>query len=205
MRIYLFAILLAITSHASLSAQEVDDTTEQRRNCERAVPILTTGVQSASSDDWSWALHEAHRCGATAGNAYAAAIRAGRFSVDTAALNTLTAPTRKFRDGQIFEAALAVAGDPSASTPARIFAFRTLMWTAWPMSPLEYDDLEQGRCTGVNGGLHVSLGWGAPVPPDYLARMRATSLAVFNDLSAPGQLKHAAACARNMRPWPGFD
>jgi hypothetical protein len=116
----------------------------------------------------------------------------------------LTSPTSRLRDGQVFRTAISLAASREASTPARVFAIRVLVWAVWPNSVVGYDDLTGPRCVGDGPSLHVSVAPGAPLPSDYFQQVRALIEQVTSDTTAPPDVRRAATCARILRPLPGL-
>lgn len=127
--------------------------------------------------------------------ALAQALRDHRFSRDTAALEEIARQTSEFVDSAVFAAAAEIARDPAASAEARVSAFRTLVYTLWPGSYMTLGQLVSRDCFGLGPSLHLSLGLGAPLPRDYLLRIRELGASVRDDTSNPPDLRNAAACA----------
>jgi hypothetical protein len=129
-----------------------------------------------------------------------------RTSTDTALLNAITSPAIELRDGDVYRAALDIAGDRTASVAARVFAFRTLVWTLEPGGMIQYADLADemvvGRriCNRHGAHFHLRLTRGSPVPGDYVQVIHNLGRATENDSTAPRQVRRAAECARRQGP-----
>jgi hypothetical protein len=126
-----------------------------------------------------------------------------RTATDTAFLDKLTFPLIDLRDGRVYETALSIAGDRRASVPARVFAFRALVWTLEPGGMIDYVDLvderrddRHRRCNPAGAHLHWRPTLGAPIPADYEALIHRLAEATVQDTSAMRQIRRAAACAR---------
>jgi hypothetical protein len=183
-------------------AQGNSDVAHQREECRLAAQIVATG-RPAPHD--AWALSYIGRCGGDGGAALAAGLRALRTSRDTTALGVITAPTLGYRDAALFQAELDVAGDPTASVPARVFAFRSLTSLLHPerhltyasvAGPLDESGLPTAGC-GVGSIVSDPLQLdGTPLPTDFAQQIRALSDRVWRDTAAAVEVRSAAFCAR---------
>jgi len=107
-------------------------------------------------------------------------------------------------DGAFFTAALDVAGDPSASAVARVFAIRALLYTGDPSQLITYGDLVAPRDQhGLSQALCASdvveadrgkPTLGAPLPSDYRAQMTQLGERIVTDTAVAGAVRSAAGC-----------
>lgn len=197
MRFLALLVIASCMAPLGAHAQPAADAARHQNDCRIAVQVVTTGQPQARQE---WALSKIRSCGADAGRALASIIPRLREVPDTARLNRYFSATREVYDGQIFDAAFAIAGDRTASTPARVFALRSLIWSGNPGRLLSYTDLAgdaSGR-THCAGGFtsHVSLTAGAPLPAGYDARVRELAARLARDSSVPVEVRRAAQCAK---------
>jgi hypothetical protein len=188
----------------SVSAQSTLDAARHRDECRLAVQIVTTGQPEAKP---MWAFSKIRLCGAAAGQTIAGTLARLRHATDTARMDRYFALTREVYDGALFAAAFAIAGDRSASVPARIFALRSLIWSGNPGRLLSYTDLagDVRGTTHCAGGFttHVRLSAGTPLPKGYDEQVRILAASIAQDSTAPIEVRRAARCATftAQSPW----
>jgi hypothetical protein len=198
--------LLAACAPPAVLAQADPDSVHHQNDCRFAAQVVATG-QPAARREWALSIIETCRAG---GAALAQAIRTSRSSTDVGYLDTLTRPAIRLRDGDVFAASMEIAGDPSASTPARVFAIRTLMWAMFPGGGIAYEDLAdmvQGRqrsCFGHGPSTHTDVVQGTPLPGDYVARAKALANRLNADGSEARAVRRAAVCLTLLEPWSGL-
>lgn len=186
-------VMVAACAPAVMTAQANPDSIHHRNDCRLAEQVLSTGHPAPREE---WALGVIWNC-PDAGATLAAALTAARTSADTAYLNALTAPFIQLRDGQVFAAALTVAGDRGASLPARVAAIRTLMYAVRPggyVDPAALPNPRTVNCFGMPSP-HSEVLNGAPLPSDYLAQVHALMSQIQSDTSEAEGIRHAANCA----------
>jgi hypothetical protein len=185
-------------------AQAEPDTVHLRSNCRLAAQVISTGHPAPRRE---WALGIIPRC-RDGGPALAQALRAHRTSTSVESLNSLTWPTIRLRDGQVFSVAMEIAADRSASTPARVFAIRTLMWAMSPGGGIDYAELiappERQRSCGYGPSTHTAVTQGAPLPADYVARSKALANNLVRDSTEEFSVRRAAVCLAYLQPWAGL-
>jgi hypothetical protein len=190
-----FAVLLALLPACAL-AQADPESVHARNACRLAVQIVETGHPAPHSQ---WAFDYVVNCGRAGGDALANAIHRTRRVTDTVELAAVTRSLRTFRDGAVFNAALDVAGDRSATVQARVIAFRTLLVMMSPGRSLSYGQMtsleENGTCLGRPRGFHDEVKEGAPLPPRHAELLRVAASRVIEDASVPAELRQAARCA----------
>jgi hypothetical protein len=194
MRITTLAGVLLAFLPACAAAQTQADSVHIRNECRRAAQIVETGHPAPHS---VWANERIIRCGSEGGLAIAARIQAHRQTADPAELDAITRSLRTFRDGTVFRTSLEIAGERSASIPARVFAFRTLIFTLSPGRWLTYAQLvEEGQrgCFGLPRTPHDELLEGAPLPSGYRNLVQTLSASVAGDDSQPAEVRRAAQC-----------
>lgn len=214
-------MLIAQSPRADSAVARADSLQRLRQaqaNCDWAVELLGTldplgqvhphgQGQTPSADAVHFADGWLLLCGARGGVTAASIIRTLRASPDTILLERFVGGFAAFRDSAVFNAALEVAGDRAASTPARIHAFRALFvlrtgefWVGYP-EMLAYDETGPGgpiaSCgRGVNMA-DTAPSWynGGPLPADFQRRIGQLASRVFRDTSEPLHVRSASRCA----------
>jgi hypothetical protein len=192
-------LLIAPSAHAQVRATARADTT----GCGRAVAAARSEATPAEVDR---ALGRLAGCDAAAyGPALAHALQRARGS-DRAALWRYA---QWIRDASVFRAALAVAADPRAATPARVGAFRALAVAVDPHLAPSYEEMVQrpaaDRRTGDRGACILSKTTGGvpltgePLPLDARAQLEALARKVYDGSGEPGPVRAAAWCAVSHR------
>jgi hypothetical protein len=147
-------------------------------------------------------------CGRAGARVTAAAITVSRTSHDTVALLRTYRHVDLWRDADVMQAALNVAGDAGASTQARVFALRHLLWLAQPGQEFAYGGLVAGNVAVQKDGQNVIQpacrrsmiaselpnASATPLPSDYLIRIHAAVSTIAASTSTPVALKNAAEC-----------
>jgi hypothetical protein len=198
-------VLIAATA-SSLSAQTHAQQAKFRNDCRLAEQVVSTGEPGPRSE---WAHQVIRGCGlAVWGRAGAAEIRRLRAVSDTGQLATAWRNLRFVRDGSLFEAAIAVAHDRSASEVARLYAIAHLAVLQSPRYDVEPANLigpfnsrgwTLAQCFGT-GYLTVPVQYrGVPLPPDWRARVKALGEALFGDHSESDAIRSAADCLATSR------
>ena len=146
-------------------------------------------------------------CGTVGTNAVARVIRITRTLTDVPALEAAVGGYRNLRDTAVFRAALDVAGDRSASAPARVYALRNLwvlrtgkFWITYDsMLPLPESTPSYvlGKC---DRGLSITDAkpfWyeGAALPSDFSVQIISFAGQIWKDPSQPTVVRAAAECA----------
>ncbi len=195
MRLITHVLILSMLPACAL-AQGQSDAVHQRNDCRMAVQIVTTGNPAPHT---VWAYEQISECGPEGAAAVAAAIRRNRRNTDLAALDAITGSARTVRDAEVYDASLEVAGDGTASIPARVLAFRTVISTLSPGRLVSYDQMTrpdvQRACAGLLPSGHEVLSEGRTLPADAVQQGRAVALAVSEQPGVPDQVKQAASCA----------
>lgn len=186
---------------AAAHGQADPDSVKRRNDCRLAAQVIETG-QPAPHRDWAWQMIGLCEPGLKV-QAYRTGIRAVRTSTDAAALAHAIRPLAGFRDGDLFEEVLQLAGDRSASVPARVMAFVTLAAIADPWAAPSYHAFGSGlddrgmparTCSRRRAErLEPSPGV-APMPTDSLEQIRALRDRVRQDGGEPDPVRSAAAC-----------
>lgn len=145
-------------------------------------------------------------CGASGGTAAAATILFTTALTDTTALEEAVGPYRNLRDTAVFNASMTVAGDPSASVQARIFAIRTLwvlrtgkFWIGYGRMLPTSDATAANPVALCDDGPVVDAQpfWfsGATLPAGFDAQIVAFAAQLVADASQPLAVRVAASCA----------
>lgn len=202
MRIVTFLCFLSLWPLA-LQAQVRSDSVKHRNECRFATQVVETGHPAPHAE---WALGYIVACGTRVhGAVLATALRLLRGETDTVKIAPFWRNARFLRDGALYDAAVEIAGDRSASVPARVFAILGLIHLT-----------KEGRSAGSGnliGGFyeHQGLRWvrggcartivindlridGAPLPADHRARITALARQLRSDESEPLDVQTAAAC-----------
>jgi hypothetical protein len=199
-------VLLGTFAPRISTAQASPDSVHHRNDCRLAAQVVASGHPATKRQ---WAFGTIARC-AGAGPVLAQAIRAHRASVNVVDLDSLTQPTFRLRDADVLRAAMEIAGDRGASSPARVFAIRTLIWSMYPAGGVTYEDLADvvtGRdrnCYGYGPSTHPLITQGTALPPDYITRAKELANTVLHDSTEARPVLRAAACLFLIRPWPGL-
>jgi hypothetical protein len=192
------AFLISLAGRAV--AQANPDSIKHRNDCRLVAQVLTTGHPAPKTD---WAFTIVGNCGDEGIQALSAGILSMKSSLDTGILAGLSQQARYYHDGSIFASALTVAGDPSASIPARIYSLLTLQYIILPSSSNTYaeatSDIDANGwpvCTRIireQSGARVRPGI-TPLPADYEAQAQALTRQLRADASTPALVRAAASC-----------
>lgn len=196
----LWGLLVLSAFPASAWGQANPDSVKLRNDCRLARQILETGQPSPHAE---WARQTIGFCGPEVwGASVAAAVRRVRTATDQSELALYWADSQWLRDRHLFEAALEIAGDRSASVPTRVFAFRALRKLLYPGEVSKYKDLVGGfdargwvRGGCKSGWVHFDMPYdGVALPSNYSEQIRLLAQRVRTDLSEPEDIRTAAAC-----------
>lgn len=198
-------LLLSAGFPRGLHAQnEQSDSVHLRNRCRLAAQTIATTHPAPHS---GWAIEFIQNC-REGGRVLANAFREARVSRDTVLLDALTRPAIRLRDGELFSAALEIAGDEGASPEARVYAVRTLMWAMYPGGAIQYAELadldpsHQRSCFGAGPSTHTIVTPGeTPMPADYISRAKTLARRISADPSEPRPVRRAAVCLVLLRPW----
>lgn len=200
-----FPLLLLLAISGPAAAQANPDSVKHRNDCRLAVRAIETG---RPAPHLPWALAYVGTCGASVrGAAHAVAVRRLRSVADTATLGTFWRPTHYLLDRNLYDAALDIAADPSASVESRVFAFLTLVrYSIPPDRAASYASLTGGfyeveGLRGVAGGCAPGVlsdggrQTGVPLPPDFRLQIREVGESVLRASANPLDVRTAASCA----------
>jgi hypothetical protein len=196
----LIALALLAGTAARANAQGNPDSVKHRNDCRLAEQTLTTGHPDSKT---AWSLQIISSCGADGATALAAAVSSSGSSTDTSFLSNLRQQAGYFTDGDIFAAALGVAGNPAATAPSRVFALLTLQSIITPRSVNTYADATTGldgngapACTRMTVSRSEAeiLPGATPLPPDYLTQAHTLIVDLQKDASVPALVRAAAQC-----------
>ncbi len=194
-----------------LTAQADPDSIKHRNDCRLARQVLETGQPAPHA---KWARGYIPLCGSDVwGKATAAEVLRLRMSQDEEKLHAAWYDGALLVDAALFQAAMQIAGDRRASTPARIKAMLYLAMLNDPYIVIRYrelpKDFAEAKAIRARGGhtLHarhcrarkVLHGGkrpytGEPLPPDAMARIHELADQVQRDPSEPERLRVASSC-----------
>lgn len=194
-------LLLAAASPLGAQQSEVSDSVRHRNNCRLAEQAISTGRPSPHSQ-WAWQYIGVCEPRQKV-RVYLTAMQQARTSTDLNLMRRAILPAVGFRDSTLFMEILEIAGDRSASVPARVVAFVALAAIRDPSSAPSYEGFvggldehgtPRGRCSRRRGhqiGYHQGP---TPLPSDYVQRITALRDRVRLDASEPADVRSAAAC-----------
>jgi hypothetical protein len=195
-----FAFLLALAAGSRAIGAQADPDSVHRIDCHLVAQVVMTGFPAAKIE---WAFAMVGNCGNEGIHALAVGIASMKSSVDTLFLLNLSRQAGYYRDGGIFESALSVAGDPSASAPARIYALLTMQHIISPRSGNSYAEATSDfdangspKCTRLTIDYsHQPVRPGiTPLPSNYEEQARDLARRIEADASAPALVRAAAQC-----------
>jgi len=193
----LTAASILVADHAI--AQADPDSLHLRNNCRLATEIIARG-HPAPHEQWAYRI--APQCGSNAGRIIANKLIESRTSTDTAELRLLTAPAAQLHDASIFAASLEVAADKSASSVARPFAFRNLIWLISYGADLGNFDPWRSSGLGCSGAVHDRPKYaGSPLPSDFRDQVRTLAYRVAHDRSEHPAVRKSALCTIAYGGW----
>jgi hypothetical protein len=148
-------------------------------------------------------------CTAIGGNAVASGFASYAHDTNVSAVDEYTYLMNAWRDSAVFQTAISLAIDTSASHVARVFAVRYLISLIKPNQAYTYAGLTTGDAVtlGRDGAEATKTGCAAqartekgdlvstPLPRDFESRVRATLAAITNATSTPRVVRNAAHCA----------
>ncbi|MEW5928679.1 MAG: hypothetical protein AB1941_14520 [Gemmatimonadota bacterium] len=194
-----FALVLLAGSAVALDAQGLapPPSTEQ---CQTWTQDLSAGgARALDALTYGWI----GGCPTLAAPALAGAIRNARTAQDTMYLGRLAGQAANVRDPQVLDAALALAGDRTASDRARVMAVLVLLGqrgsglTVGDM-PLPALFTERLPATGICG-FHVATGGAEivnPLPDDHVRRIAQVLDGIRYQNGESALLRNLARCAR---------
>lgn len=198
-KVLALAVLLVPTARAQAQvvARDAEDVAQHAAQCRNAARFLETGTPTPRLP---WARRKILDCGTDAPAALAAATRRLSASRDTADLNALIRAAQFVRDAGFFDAALEVAGMPSASAEARaagflVAAMETTDRAAFDLGELLAESGPMMACVARHNDHSLRIAGGTPLSADASARLRA---AIASVLAAPSEsvvVRNAAGCA----------
>lgn len=200
----LFAFIGAATPVAAQGRGDEQAWLVQRRNDSRLARQVLVHGQPANRRDW--ALGQINSCGALGGESLAAAIpRYRTVSAPGGEMEKLVQSAAYLTDGNIFNAALALAADESAAGAARIQAIRIAYHQ---LNPAVYQSYEAFLTDSWETGI-VHVGsitseappQGTPLPGDALERAIRVLQRILATPSAPVPVRQAATYLRDDVEW----
>jgi hypothetical protein len=134
---------------------------------------------------------------------YLRVMERSRTSADLVLLRRAIMPVVFWRDGRLFNRVLELAGDRSASVPARVTAFVALSAMRDSSRAPAYErfiggldelGVPRGGCAMRTSHARPFSTGELPLPRDYKERIRALARQVAQDTAEPADVRSAAAC-----------
>lgn len=202
MRTYFVLLAAAVLALPRLAtAQANPDSVHHRNQCRLAEQVITTG-NPATHTDWAWLYIDACDPSERA-EAYLAALQQVRKSSDLRVIHRAVMPIVWLHDGRLFEAAMQLAADPEAATPARVVAFVALARVKRPLAAARYEwfigesdigGVPAARCAGRSGhAVGVTPGT-TPLPTNYREQIAEMARRIADAPSQPRDVRSAASC-----------
>lgn len=199
-----FALLLLLPDAAL--GQTAPDSVKRRNDCRLAAQVIETG-QPAPHESWAW-----QQIGACEPSlqvrVLGTAMRQARTTTNVAFAERALLPAVWLRDGALFEQLVQIAGDESASVPARVVAFVALAAIRDPSAAPSYarfiggvDEhpggviVPRARCSAQIAHERGFISGVTAMPPNYVQQIDALRLKVAKDRSEPDDVRSAAACS----------
>jgi hypothetical protein len=198
----LLVVVLMLLASSAASAQSRPDSVKLRNDCRLATQVLTTGNPAPHIQWASWAIR---RC-PDAADVVVRAVGQHRRSSDTLFLNAVTAPASEIRDRGLYEVALSVMTDRTASNEARVFAARMLAWLYLPNADLTYRDFVDpsgagdSLCIVKRPPMDLRIVRGTLLPQGWSETIKAAARTVYADVAQPGAVREAAQCFIYIQP-----
>lgn len=143
-------------------------------------------------------------CGRDGAAALAQGIRESRSATDVVWLDALTGVARHLVDRSVVEASMDVVQDPGASTEARVYGIRTLLYALRNDRRLQFGDLQAAgvdqlprSCTGEIFVTTQTVS--RPVPASLKRQIIDLAHRLRLDESAPPDVRAAALCLYTVR------
>jgi hypothetical protein len=206
-RIFKVALVVAnvcLPAAAMTQNSASDRATAWKAQCGEASARMDRSTSSSARSREMTALLQ---CGKEGAAATARALAGTRSMADVAVLRQYYYSIDGWRDADVMAAALTMAQDRQAATPARVFAVKHLLGLLSPGTVFSYDELIRGSTSTKRAGLlvvrpgcHRAVASGSgntvgtPLPSNYGSDIQAALARLSGDRSAPAALRNAAAC-----------
>lgn len=192
-RLLVLGTVAFVLPSTPLGAQANPESVKMRNDCRLAAQMLSTG-EPAPKVQWAWEM--IYSC-PESGSAAAAGLRRLRADADTGNFSPVTRIAFSVRDGDLFTAALEVAGDRGASTVARGASFFVLITQLTADRYVDFDDISRARSLLCplgsidDRGTPMTL---TPLPADAAARATAVASSVAESSQESEAVRIAADC-----------
>lgn len=199
-----YALAGVMLSVGNASAQADPDSVQHRNDCRLAEQVIGTGNPRPHR---AWAGTVIQTCGAeTFTRATATGLQRLRTSSDTTSLRDVWGRALLYVNSQrVFDLGLEIAGDPSASAEARVFALMGVLRMLRPDEAIDVPTLTRTDRTGK----HYRYSWcsdgrtagirqkvvGSPVDANARSRLREVGRSIVTDATNPAMVRAAAYCA----------
>jgi len=198
-RMTFVAVGFATFAAGSAKAQTNPDSVKLRNDCRLAVQVISTGNPAPHLE---WARSLIGNCGRGEwAKASSAAVRRLRTSTDPNILRIEWRNLWMLRDADLFAAAGEIAGDPSSSTLARLWALRTLANYVDPegvyvLQPSFGASQDVPACISNRrvGSPHITPA--KPLPTDFAQQTRDMAHRITSKAGADVSVRAAAWCVQ---------
>jgi hypothetical protein len=182
---------------AVLASQEVADTIDRTANCALAARVLS-GESSEKKPSWAWSRLVYCDSNQRA-SVQRLALHRARSSTDRDFVGPAIGRVAAEWDMALFDEVLAIAGDRSATVPARVYAFVTLASMRDPHASPSYEGFvggldDKGLPRGLCSLRRTHAREDRVLTPSLQARMDELVRRVRRDSSEPSDVQSAAAC-----------
>jgi len=195
MRSFLVANVL-LTLPAALHAQRIPGPPPTAAECSAAVTAL------AAAERWGSSWGRIPECGVEGGLAIANALNAVKTVTDSIYLRYLLGAASSIRDGNVWQAAITLSGDKTATLEARVIGLLVLLNQHDVMAALRLDlswnqlmTVPRATCRFASD-LHAAYLSDNSLPRGAVIRAAAHFDAVEEDFTNPAVVRTVAECAR---------
>ena len=199
MRCFVLACFLLVVRASVGSAQATSGTISHRNDCRLAGQVLTLGHPANRE---GWALNIIVSCGNEGGVALSRTLERYQRSLNPLVMEPIVWAATRLRDASVYETALAMTSDPTASIAARVQAIRILSAQLDPQqggASASYDYYASSRITekgvGFDGLIATAddpIFTGRALPSDALSRAEHRMRRVAGDPHTPQPVRNAA-------------
>lgn len=188
------SVALVSVAPVPLAAQVDMDSLRAAHTCDRALRIVALG-HPEKKEAWAWSTFPG--CGPAASGAARDAWLVQRTVSDTLQLSEVFGRLWSFRDALLFDAAINIAGDPSAAAPSRVFSVMTLLVQLFDTPSVEYGHFSttsQFDVCRIGSVYGRQIQVGTPLAADARQRARSLAQSLAADASAPAIVQSAGRC-----------
>lgn len=184
-----------------IAPAQSQDTINKAANC-RAAGLILIGRSAEHPLPWAWSrLLYCNR--PERDRIHELALRRVRTSIDPQLIAPAVGRVRSEWRIDLLDEVLNIAGDRSATIPARVYAFMTLAGMRDPYAAPRYDDFiggvdehgfPRGSCSGRRATPSVASQQGKALTADQAQRIMRLAVRVSRDPGEPDDVRSAAGC-----------